>query len=336
MNGRVENDLKIYKKIESKLSDFPSYITDWYFYLKATGQSAMTCRDYINKIKLFLEYINEEIKYIELSDMTETILIQYFIHIQHKEDGSETSDSYKQTVWSCLNNFFDFLEGREMISKNLMISSKIKRPKNKDIQRIDANRKLLTQADFNKILAAIEKGAGSNKAKGYQKKFKTRDRCIMLIFMTTGIRRTALQEINVEDVDLTKQTLYVTDKGHKTHKFYLNDKTILALEEWLLDRYSIVNDFGGALFVSKEKKRMCGNSIVKIVDKYAREGLGYHISPHKLRAGLVSIMYSQTKDIEFCRRAIGHSKIETTQRYIVTDNNERERTGVIMDQLLNV
>lgn len=336
MNGRVENDLKIFNKIESRLSDFPSYITDWYFYLKANGQSAMTCRDYINKIRLFLSYINEEIKYIELSEINEAIVTQYFISIQHKEGGVETSGSYKQGVWSCLNNFFDFLESRGMMNKNLMISSRIKRPKNKDIQRIDANRKLLTQNDFNKILAAVENGAGSNKAKGYQRKFKSRDKCILLIFMTTGIRRTALQEINVEDIDLTKQTLYVTDKGHKTHKFYLNDKTVSALEEWLLDRYSIINDFGGALFVSKEKKRMCGNSIVKIVDKYAREGLGYHISPHKLRAGLVSIMYSQTRDIEFCRRAIGHSKIETTQRYIVTNNDERERTAEMMENLLNV
>lgn len=335
MNGRIENDLKIYDNIERQLIFCPKYVEDWYYYLKANEQTAMTCQCYINIIKVFLRFINDEIKDIELSEIDESVITRYFINIQYKDDGTETSDSYKQTIWSCLNNFFDFLEGRQMIDRNLIKSSKIKRPKNKDLQRINSTRKLLTQDDFNKILNAVEVGVGTNKAKGYQRKFKNRDKLILLIFMTTGIRKTALQEINISDIDLNTHTLYVTDKGNKFHEYYLNEKTMCVVEDWLRDRYSLTGNMDGALFISKENNRMCANSIVKIVDKYARAGLGYHISPHKLRSGLVSIMYSQTKDIEFCRRAIGHSKIETTQRYIVTNNDERERTAKMMNRLLD-
>ena len=50
------------------------------------------------------------------------------------------------------------------------------------------------------------------------------------------------------------------------------------------------------------------------------EGLGYKISPHSLRTAFCTILYKKTGDIEFVRRAVGHSSIETTQRYIVDDD----------------
>ena len=336
MNGRVENDLKIYKNIEKQLTDCPDYIVDWYHYLKANDQSPTTCRDYINKAKLFLSSINDEIKMVALSDINEDILTQYFINIQYKDNGEETSDSYRQCVWSCLNNLFDFLEGRHKIDRNLIVSAKIKRPQNKDLKRINRNRKLLTKDDFVKILDCVDSGVGSNKAKGYQDRYRNRDKSIMLIFMTTGIRKTALSEININDVNLDRHILYVMDKGHIAHEYYLNEETTNSIKNWINDRNTIINNNSEALFISRENKRMCGNSITKLVDKYAYAALGYHISPHKLRSGLASIMYEQTGDIEFVRRVIGHSNVTTTQRYIVTDNKEREMASDIMSDLLTI
>lgn len=334
MNGRVENDLKIYKKVERELLDLPSYVNDWYFYLKANDQSAMTCRDYINKIRLFLSFIDIEPDLVELGDINENIITRYFIKIQYKEDGSETSDSYKQCIWSCLNNFFDFLERRGYIRENLIKSAQIKRPKNKDLDRINQNRKLLTQDDFYKILSTVENGAGSNKAKGYQRKYKNRDKLIFLIFMTTGMRGTALSEINIEDIDVDNHTLSIIDKGHKVHNYFLSDLVIDTYNQWLNDRYFIIGNKRGALFTSRENTRMHVDSIAKVVHKYAYDALGYHISPHKLRSGLISIMYNKKHDIEFCRRMIGHSDITTTQRYIVTDNSEREEAANIISSIL--
>ena len=256
--------------------------------------------------------------------------------VNGKIEITETSDSYKQCVWSCLNNFFGFLEDRNMIKRNYLRVANIKRPKNKDLQRINNERKLLTQEDFSNILEAVRNGAGSNKARGYQEKFKNRDLSILLVFMTTGMRKTALEEINIDDIDIERHMISIIDKGHIVHEYYLNEMVCDALNNWLYDRSLIVDENEKALFISKEKRRMCGNSITKLVDKYAREGLGYHISPHKLRSGLVSIMYEQTGDAEFCRRMIGHKNISTTQRYIVTNNKEKEKASEIMNNLLTI
>ena len=342
MNGRIENDMKIFKIIESQLYELPSFISDWYFNLKANKQTAMTCRDYINKIKLFLSFINPNYSKVKLSDFNELIITKYFIKIQEKEENkngnivvTETSDSYRQAVWSCLNNFFTFLYDREMIPINYFVKSKIKRPKKKTNRNIENKKVLLTQDDFNKILHAIDTGVGSNKAKGYQHRYKNRDKAIMLIFMTTGMRKTALTEINVEDIDIDKHKLSVIDKGHIIHEYYLNDVVIDVLKKWLLDRFFLCGNESGALFVSKDRTRMTGTSIDKLVDKYAKEGLGKHISPHKLRGGFISILYQQTGDIEFVREVVGHSKITTTQNYITTNGKEKEKAAGIMNNLLN-
>ena len=56
-----------------------------------------------------------------------------------------------------------------------------------------------------------------------------------------------------------------------------------------------------------------------------------HVSPHKIRAGVASILYEETKDIEFVRRAIGHTNVATTQRYIRTENKEREKASKLLE-----
>ena len=203
------------------------------------------------------------------------------------------------------------------------------------MDRINSTRVRLTEDDFNKILNAVRFGAGSISARSQQQKFKNRDMSIMLLFMTTGMRKTALDEINVDDVDLCSRKLRIIDKGNKIHTYILNNQTIDALNSWIFDRNNILNGVKcDALFISKDLRRMHGNSISKLVDKYAMEGLGYHISPHKLRAGLASIMYEKTGNIEFTRKVIGHANITTTQRYIVTKNNERAEASNIMQNIL--
>ena len=336
MNGRVENDLKIFKNIEEQLINYPEYVIDWYYYLKANDQSATTCRDYMRKIKGFLSFVKQDMVNVQLIDINEDIIIKYFISIKYKDDGSETSISYKQCVWSCLNNFFGFLYKRKMIKENYFELAGIERPRGNDLEEINKKRKLLTQDDFKNILHVIDTGVGSNKAKGYQKTFRNRDKAIFMIFMTTGMRKTALEEINVTDLDLDNNTLYTIDKGHRSFTYYLTDDVVSVLKDWLLDRYFVLGKKDdGALFVSKERRRMSGNSITKLVDKYAYAALGYHISPHKLRSGLVSILYEEKHDIEYVRRVIGHRNITTTQRYIVTNNRERKDAANIISSILS-
>ena len=335
MQGRLETEIKKENVLLSKIQNMPDYVQEWYYNLKASQKTITTCRDYINKIEKFLTFINTSIREIDPQNISLNDIQRYFILIQKREvNGKQiyTSDSYQQTVWCCLNNFFEFLYKTNKISQNHM--TMISKPKNKDLERINENRILLTKYDFNHILESVEEGVGSDKAKAFQKRLRNRDRAILLLFMTTGMRETALSEINIEDINFDNNILKVVDKGNKYHVYNLSEKTINSLELWLQDREEWNTD-SDALFIAENGNRIGSSTLAKLVDKYCQDALGFHISPHKLRAGFCSILYQETGNAEFVRRAVGHSNISTTQRYIVTDNNERAKASELIDGLLN-
>lgn len=327
MNGRLENELKIFQQIEEKLVDMPDYVIEWYYYLKANEQSAMTCRDYIRKITHFMSWTDAKIKGDggTLSKISASCITKYFVSIKThyatvngKCTEVETSDSYKQCVWSCLNNFFGFLHKRGYIPENYLQATGIERPKNNDLERIKATRIHLTYDDFKNIMSVMDD------TRYCFDRFNSRDKAMMLLFMTTGMRESALRSINVGDVDLENGVIRVVDKGRVRHEYYLDKTVVDVLTAYINDRNRMTELATEALFVSRNQERISVNGIVKIVKKYSSAGLGYEISPHKIRGGLASILYEQKKDAEFVRRVIGHSNISTTQRYIVTDNKERE------------
>lgn len=341
MQGRIENENKINAKIMNKLKMMPLYVTEWYYNMKASGTEITSCRDYINKLFLFLSYINEDVKSVEPSDITSAATEMYFDKIKMKtviRNGEETyvytSDSYKQCVWSCLKKFMDFMVNKGYMETNYV--THIARSKNKDLYRINQTRVHLTEDDFNNILSSVAHGCGSSRAITKQEKYRNRDMAIMLLFMTTGMRRTALSEINISDINFATGKLEIIDKGKIPHRYILSNRVLNCIQDWLEDRKELNNSNKDALFINYKGERLSGKAIYDIVEKYSIDALGYKISPHKLRSGFCSIMYDKTGgNIEFVRRAVGHANVSTTQRYITTDNNECERAGAIITNLLS-
>ena len=327
MNGRLENEIRISKKTESKLKSMPEYVGLWYLNLKASKKTAATCYDYISKIQKFLKSINNDTLSVCLKDINESNVTNYFTSIQTKEtpEGiSFTSDSYQCTVWSCLDNFLNYLAEHGKIETNYM--RYISKPKNKDIDRINDNRTLLTSNDFKMILKCVEKEKNIIK--------RNRDMAILMLFMSTGMRKTALTSIVTNDIDLTNQTLTVIDKGTKRHVYNLNDQTTKAINNWMKFRHEYEKDNDPHLFLSTHGKVMGERTVADLVEKYTKAALGKPLSPHKLRAGYCSILYNKTHDAEFVRRAVGHANVATTQRYIVTKGDERKKASEIMGSIL--
>lgn len=340
MQGRIESEIKKQQTINRLLSDLPEYVTEWYFNLKASQITPSSCKDYISKIYKFLVFVNPNTINISPEDINIKTVEQYFILIQTKQlkngDIVYTSDSYKQGIWYALNSFLSFMNNRGYIDKNYM--NEIGRPKNKDLDRINENRILLTKKDFNKILHVVQNGAGSYRARLIQERYyRNRDTLIILLFMTTGMRRTAMSEINIDDINLSNNNLTIVDKGNKRHVYVLPDDVIYYFTLWNKDRENILNNLNiesDALFLNVRGERLTGYGISEMVEKYCEEALGKKISPHKLRAGFCSILYDKTHDSEFVRRAVGHSNIATTQRYISTDNKEKELASNIINDML--
>lgn len=325
MTGRFLNDRNIEKQNDEKMSGMPSYVEGWYLNLKAGRKTAMTCRDYLVKINRFLSSINPDVKNVKLEDINELSVTKYFLSIQTKRTPAGlvyTSDSYQDTVWCCLDSFLGYLYDSGLIEKNYI--KRIDKPKNHDLDRINERRILLTEDDFKKMLKAVE-----TEKRDFIRK---RDYAILLVFMTTGMRESALTEIMIRDFDYMAKKLSIVDKGGRRHTYNLTEKTYLAIFDWLTVKEP--DPFLDYLFISSNKTKMHVNTVANVVRKYSKIGLGYEISPHKLRSGYCSILYNKTGDIEFVRRAVGHSRVDTTQRYIVTKGSEKEKAAEIMEGLL--
>lgn len=327
MNGRIEGEKKKAESINRKLKDMPDFVSEWVLTLRASDKTESTIKDYVCKIHRFLSKINPDIKNIKAEDITATATYEYFISLKTKEneDGDiiRTSDSYRQTVWCCLNNFLGFMEKRNYISRNYI--QDIDKPKNNDLQRINRHRKYLTAEDFDKILNAVDNSYGE---------WKIRDKAIIKLFTVTGMRETALSQINLDDIDFENRTLIVRDKGDREHCYVLGDNTTEILIDWINDRNNKLNGKNiPELFISNHMSRISVDCISNIVKKYTWRATGERLSPHKLRAGFCSILYQTNPDVLFVSRAVGHSDTKVTQRYIVTNDKEKEMASGIMDGL---
>lgn len=328
MSNRIEHGFEINQKTEKILASLPDIVSGWYYNLYASDKTPMTCYSYVQGVKRFFDYCEEKHPGFELPSVSETDVTKYLLSLKNKTvDGKivKMSDSYRQTNWTILESFFSYANKHGIINRNYV--GDIDRPTNKDI----VTRYYLTSEDFKKILEAVKNGAGNDIAKKKQQKFMNRDLLIISLFMCTGMRATALTEINFDDIDFKNQILHVWDKGEVPHEYYLEDNMMDLLRSWLRDRLVILNgERTQALFISNRKQRISYISVYNLIKKYSKEGLGYEISPHKLRAGFCTILYNETKDINFVKEAVGHRRAETTELYIQTDKTDKIKAAKIM------
>lgn len=342
MDGRTEHEFEVDKKIKIKLENKPYYLNEWYKNLRANDMTLDTCRDYINKVSKFLDFISEKNNiYISdvLTDMfTLDLIDEYFSNIRYKIDKNgdkvRTSDSYFITVRYALSNFFDFLVKRNYVEKNY-IKENVRSITNKDKERIDSERVILTKEDFIKIQTYAKEKLVKYPISMRQIMYY-RDYAIIILFMHSGIRCEELREINIEDIDFENNRLKLITKGGKNRYVIIQGECKDAIKNWLKFRTIALlhlDKESDSLFISKYGKRPNKHTIIQIIAKNSYNALGYSISPHKLRAGCITILYNETKDIEFCRKFIGHTSVTTTQRYIMSDRNEKQRGADILNEI---
>lgn len=318
MKGRLEHELRTINNINTILENGIPELRTYYLTIQVSKEP-LTCLEYIRKISSFLKFINKDIRDISSEDIS-----LYFSSINYKINNNKetikTSSSYKQTIWSALNSFFFYLQKKGEIEKNPM--DIIERPKNTDkVKRIS-----LTMEELNSILDCIINYYNNPGISEKQKQWKERDFLILYLFMNTGMRKTALSEINISDINFNNDTLTIIDKRNKEQIYIITPQIKEAIINWINKRSIILdNKVEDALFISSRGRRISERAIYNIVKKYSQLSLGFSISPHKLRASFVSLFYEASgHDIKATCQAVGHASIETTSLYIVKNNNPRK------------
>lgn len=146
-----------------------------------------------------------------------------------------------------------------------------------------------------------------------------RDKAIMELFYSSGLRLSELTNLDLKALDLKDLTVRVEGKGGKTRILPIGRFAADALRNWLLQR-SALPDRGAAVFIGRSGRRLTPRAVQQRVATWARRtGLAQHMHPHMFRHSFASHLLESSSDLRGVQELLGHSDISTTQIYTHLD-----------------
>jgi len=147
-----------------------------------------------------------------------------------------------------------------------------------------------------------------------------RDKAIMELFYSSGLRLAELVGLSVTAVDLKDRTVRVLGKGSKTRIVPVGRQALDALKAWLQERAALVRIGVDALFVGRSGRPLSVRAVQLRVGAWGRrQGLGVHVHPHMFRHSFATHLLESSGDLRGVQELLGHADIGTTQIYTHLD-----------------
>jgi integrase/recombinase XerC len=147
-----------------------------------------------------------------------------------------------------------------------------------------------------------------------------RDRAILELLYSSGLRLAELTDLNLGDVDMQDATVRVTGKGNKDRIVPVGSRAMQALARWQETRGALAAPDERALFVSNRGTRLSRRSVQARVDHWARrQGIDVKVYPHLFRHSFATHLLESSHDLRGVQELLGHANISTTQIYTHLD-----------------
>ncbi|HVH82884.1 MAG TPA: tyrosine recombinase XerC [Steroidobacteraceae bacterium] len=154
-----------------------------------------------------------------------------------------------------------------------------------------------------------------------------RDRALMELLYSSGLRLAELVGLDLADLDLRDRTVRVLGKGRKARIVPVGRLALAALRAWLKERAALAPMDEPALFVARTGQRLGPRAIQARVSYWAkRQGLGVHVHPHLFRHSFASHLLESGGELRGVQELLGHADISTTQIYTHLDFQHLART----------
>jgi integrase/recombinase XerC len=260
--------------------------------------SEHTVRAYITDLIQFMNFLKKnrspvDTKNIDITKIEEIDIREFIGGLYRK--NSKASISRKLTS---IRAFIEFLIREGNITRN---SAKLV-PIPKRERRAPA---FLT---VDEVFVLVEK-PDDNKVLGL------RDRAILELLYSSGLRVSELNSIKIGDTDLTSSFVKVLGKGGVERIVPIGSKAIDAIKYFLEKRNELTPKVD-YLFINSRGGRLSVRSIARMVKKYANlSGIPKNISPHVLRHTFATHLLGGGADLRAIQEMLGHKSLSTTQRY---------------------
>jgi len=276
------------------------YIKEFKLYLiTERGYSDKTVISYQNDLKkfenFFIEYFgNPNIAIGKIDKQA----VRHFLG-QQFEDGFSAKTIGRRLA--AVKSFFKYLVKTEVVKNNPALY--VKSPKTS---------KPLPNYIDEKIIQKLMQAPPSNSIIGL------RDRAILEIFYSTGIRLSELVNLNFEDIELVSQLIKVVGKGDKERLIPFGNHALRALQHYLKVtgrsiKTAAKND---PIFVNSSGERISNRTVQRRVNMYLRLVTeGEQLGPHTLRHSFATHLLDRGADLQAVKDLLGHSSLSSTQIY---------------------
>jgi len=333
----VLKEHEIVSKCEDIQKELPSFMRGFFAYLKG-NVLPMTRLAYLTDIRFFCQYLVDETdltratstREITRADFNEIMAVDVNLFIDYcrsyrveKENEIVLYENTNKTLArkkSSVSVLFKQLYRDGIIDKNITDGfDPIRVPKASEREI-----KALQDDEVMIMLDAVTTGANlTPKEHQYWEKTKRRDKAILILFITYGLRLFELQQLNVSSFNFSRGEFKIYRKRDKEAIMPLNQSVTTVITDYLenerADEERIQEGHEDALFLSLQGRRMTERAIRDLVKKYTSIGMatsrkaGY--SPHKLRATAATSLIGRGNSIFDVQALLDHEQVTTTQLY---------------------
>jgi len=277
------------------------------------GRSVKTVENYDRYLERFFTHA----KVKQTGDLTEEQIREFRLYLNRQPGAKvgsrvETMKPRTQNYYLiALRAFLKFLRKRGI---------KALSPERIELAKVpERSLDLISSAELQRLMAAPD-------AKEIQGK---RDKAILELLFSTGLRISELCALSTDDIDLTREEFSVRGKGDKIRVVFLSGTAKEALQDYLKHR----KDMDDAMFVRYGRKqndggdlRISPRTVQRLIKKYAAEaGITRKVTPHVIRHSFATDLLQNGADLRSVQALLGHANIGTTQVYThVTDKHLHE------------
>jgi integrase/recombinase XerD len=271
-------------------------------HLAVLNRSPATIKSYTDHLKGFLAAIKET----DMKKVTRSMIESYISELYDYRtiEGKPYSIGTICIKVRSVKRFFEFLEKANIIF--IDPAETIKEPqKEKNLPK-----RVLTRKEVLTIMDQPNLGTRTG----------IRDRAILELFDSTGIRKEELCALSIYDADLTGRMLRVKGKGKKDRVVPMGRHAAKFLKEYIAKvrpHYTKKNRSSRHLLVDIYGKPISKQAVSAMVKKYGKSaGIKKSVSPHIFRHGFASVLIKNGADLMAVQKMLGHAFPSTTQIYI--------------------
>lgn len=279
-----------------KVFDFDGMLEDYLIELEIRNYSENTIKTYSSIIHNLIEYMKNEDNLYDGRRFL-TIFRKYIRDLKRNKNLTQNY-IYLNTVVS--KKFLEFNE--------IYFLEDIKNPK-----RTKSLPKSLNEKEVRDLIDAVKINENDTT---FKVKSKRRDKVILTLLYSTGLRISELVKLLKIDIDFDERTIRVRGKGDKDRIVLFDEDT----KELLLDYLNKDNNSSEFIFVNKNGNKLTPRYLQMMIKNYAKEaGIKKKVTPHVLRHSFATHLLKNGVDIRVIQQLLGHSSLSTTQIYTSVD-----------------